>query len=1399
MTSAYISATFKDLEYQREAIRNVLMQLHVDIRMMEGYVADSSAPLARCLADVEACDIYIGIFAWRYGYQPPKQTKSITHLEYEQAVATGKTCLIFLHDEDASWPVCYVDRGADSDRVADLRRVLQRDRTCSYFDTIDKLKLEVYIAVSAVLTTRRRSRRAPRALVRSHPRVPTGLSPDVTQRYFERISQQYGTLVWDALVEEVRSGNAAELADVFVEPFVQADQRSGPGPGTPIAPAESSLDRGDLAISWPARPVLDVLGAEPEKRLVLVGDAGTGKSAVVRYLTLGLARAHADDRLAGLAGHLPVMIELRSYVAALDAGRCTAFSEYLVGRAARDGYQEEPDGINRHLAHGDPAVVVFDGLDEIFDRHRREEIAGQIATFAASFPHARVVVTARSAEHSRRALSPAGFTHYTLQPFAEEQTIEFLHRWYRSVPGAEPSEAVLKGDSLVSAIQRLPELSELAGNPMLLSILAAVDRPRMLTKQRWRLYEQAARTLVEAWDDTRELRPTSDRTRVLRGSQKRELLRRLAFDVMSENVPTDGGYLSGEQLQRVFAGYLIEAYQTPASEADNVAASMIEQLWQRSFILVRRGADDYTFAHRTFLEFFCAWSISLRFQGHDSTVEELRTLFRERWTNPGWRETLRQVAGRLKSQARAGELIELLVEVDQGWTAFVESGEGRVGPDADPPWNLALAVQCLAAVRPLAPARRAAELALRHVVRLIEYCVATQDPEHAALLVDEIIPAVEEIGPEWPGREAYIEWYRATGMTIVANPAAAAAARIMALLALPAEQVEGLFAARMTPEADVRVVCAAVAALGELIHKAVRRDVPEEVESAAGPLIGASGDPRAVVRLAAVQALGELVAVHQGAREVVLRAAEFDRFSEVQLSAVQIIGDRLHASPEAMRVLLACRSPQTQTSGTVRAAALRVLARGRQLSPDVERILVDACGSDPAPEVVETAAGLLLPRADGGIEARELLIQRLEADADARVRRVAVRLLARTGPARVLLDRVRSDRDGGVIRYAAAALAGRGAELRTRLSQTLVKRLNTEPDEVVRLSLVRAIGELCAEVPGAEDVLAQFAVGDIEPTVRQAALQTMPKPAGNGRRRALLGQILRTDKAPSVSRAAVEILAQDTDPAVIPMLAEAAAEGRDLDTRLGALHGLAGRTLPDEVGERLLGLTGAGNHPQIRLTALRALILAVCPGVDRSAVLLDRLAEDAVDEVFAAAADAALADAAIRERAWRIIADRAERDSSAEIRALAVSRLGSAGTHPGASEVIRRVLRRDPKPAVVAESARSAAELGLADGESLLLNRIDDPDQLMQRAVVEAAALWVADGERIRNALLARARSARGAAVRRAAVTSLAAVVHLPEVHAVLTECLHDTDLRVKDAARAVLEINPRWKEHPTR
>jgi hypothetical protein len=172
MATIYISSTFNDLKEHRLAAYRILHKAGHKVVAMEDYVAIAMCPLDRCLGDVAACDIYVGIFAWRYGYIPNQgnpERRSITELEYRKAAELGKPRLIFLIDPAAAWPRPFMDivtgEGERGARVNALRAELGAERLVSFFASPDQLASLASAAVQQYEANRHaaeeRARQAP--------------------------------------------------------------------------------------------------------------------------------------------------------------------------------------------------------------------------------------------------------------------------------------------------------------------------------------------------------------------------------------------------------------------------------------------------------------------------------------------------------------------------------------------------------------------------------------------------------------------------------------------------------------------------------------------------------------------------------------------------------------------------------------------------------------------------------------------------------------------------------------------------------------------------------------------------------------------------------------------------------------------------------------------------------------------------------------------------------------------------------------------------------------------------------------------------------------------------------------------------------------------------------------
>ena len=134
MATIYLSSTYVDLKECRERVNRALVRLNHKVVAMESYVARDDRTIDACLKDVAQCDVYVGLFAHRYGFIPNTpdnpQSLSITELELRKAEELGKPCLIFVQDPNAPWPPAQMDSQAGhGERIAKLRESLGNKHT----------------------------------------------------------------------------------------------------------------------------------------------------------------------------------------------------------------------------------------------------------------------------------------------------------------------------------------------------------------------------------------------------------------------------------------------------------------------------------------------------------------------------------------------------------------------------------------------------------------------------------------------------------------------------------------------------------------------------------------------------------------------------------------------------------------------------------------------------------------------------------------------------------------------------------------------------------------------------------------------------------------------------------------------------------------------------------------------------------------------------------------------------------------------------------------------------------------------------------------------------------------------------------------------------------------------
>lgn len=161
----FLSSTYKDLKEYRRAAMDGLRRLNTGVRGMEFFGARPEEPVEACLSEVEACELFVGIYAHRYGYIPDGSQISITEQELRHAQKEGKPTLCFLVDEKHPWPPQMIEGGPGQERLGKLKKSLSRAVVLEKFTTPGDLALKVATSVSNHLAGNQTSGSKPKTVV----------------------------------------------------------------------------------------------------------------------------------------------------------------------------------------------------------------------------------------------------------------------------------------------------------------------------------------------------------------------------------------------------------------------------------------------------------------------------------------------------------------------------------------------------------------------------------------------------------------------------------------------------------------------------------------------------------------------------------------------------------------------------------------------------------------------------------------------------------------------------------------------------------------------------------------------------------------------------------------------------------------------------------------------------------------------------------------------------------------------------------------------------------------------------------------------------------------------------------------------------------------------------------
>ncbi|MBX0326586.1 SUMF1/EgtB/PvdO family nonheme iron enzyme [Oscillochloris sp. ZM17-4] len=408
------------------------------------------------------------------------------------------------------------------------------------------------------------------------------------------------------------------------------------------------------------------------ERMLLIGDAGSGKTTTLHYgaLTLVDALLHDDatsvrKRINLISDPLPFPIYIRlTFVMKwlrekqdgqqfttsanpmldwLDSQVVPQIGRFLTLRAAEStpplpnepvipapaDWQAAIDTIPLSaIIRSGGCLILLDGLDETGDAPRRSEMQRWISDLAQSCPNNRYLVATRPF----KGIQIAGFAERHLSPLNGSEIQSLLGKWFGAAYQNDPNHYRQRSvseevDYLWAILEQNSRLFDMCTNPLLLTSVALLVYTGVgLPRERAELYNRLVYLLLETW---RVLQlsggrlPESQTARpVLFGESVSSVQRRL--QQLAARMQTEQ---RREATQDEIAIWLAPQYaedmEWNTEESQAYVTKLLDSLALDSGILQRREAG-FSFTHYTLQEYLTARDYDQRPDGIDQLLA-LRT------------------------------------------------------------------------------------------------------------------------------------------------------------------------------------------------------------------------------------------------------------------------------------------------------------------------------------------------------------------------------------------------------------------------------------------------------------------------------------------------------------------------------------------------------------------------------------------------------------------------------------------------------------------------------------------------------------------------------------------------------------------------------------------------------
>jgi formylglycine-generating enzyme required for sulfatase activity len=475
----FVSSTFIDLINYRKAVEKAINDLGQKYEGMEYMGAMDKEPTEACLDLIEKCNLFIGIYAWRYGHIPKGSDFSITEQEYQHAKKINIPRLCYFVDQDFEWKPRFIERGLAEEKLKEFKHMISKDVVRVMFTTAESLQYNVFRDINEWL-------------IKNIPELKLDVvkpGQDPVEVYLKAIGEKY------AILTMIGFKRYFAMESIYIPLTVHID------PEAKFGNSQDEKMNILLEHSLKAEDLLDL----PDKVAVVLGEPGMGKSTMLHYLAL--KESKKSNRF------LPIFVKLADFCKTrepLESFLLDAVANYVNSPAMQD--------IVRNAIQEQQVLILLDGLDEV-SREEYYNVTDRIRAFISGHQNCRTIITSRKAGFQSHQV-PYRLFEIDKLPFSEIKT--FINKWFE------------KENDLARRIEANNRLQELAQNPFLLSIICLIfEKDHNLPQRRIELYRKCTITLLTLFDE-KQVPKVNSFTRLLREQVLEEIAYHFFYIGMDE-------------------------------------------------------------------------------------------------------------------------------------------------------------------------------------------------------------------------------------------------------------------------------------------------------------------------------------------------------------------------------------------------------------------------------------------------------------------------------------------------------------------------------------------------------------------------------------------------------------------------------------------------------------------------------------------------------------------------------------------------------------------------------------------------------------------------------------------------------------------------------------------------